>query len=644
MGGHEVSSAPNPQAQEQQQLQQLPTVLLLHILSLLPPNDRALSGRFACRDAADALSGPQHCTASLSQPLPPHAAPWAQEAGQQHVRQLPFRHKFQLLSTAARSGSEVNLEVAWALLEPSVFPELLQGEQYRYDPYPDPGTAAVRSGSLHLLGWLLRRCPGLVQSVGVLAAAALHRLAELQQAWKALLDHSTSDSRNNRNRSSSCNNGSRPNTRRVHLTQGMLDAAAKSHTPDAVAKMEWLLVAGADSCRLRESTAVAAARTGDLGRLRWLRDRGCPFGMLALCGALEHASLSVVQWLVGEGLCELPQGAGEGEDSSSISWSTLMHAAAMGSDGVAKLEWLQEQRAPSLTGVGARLVQGMAVLAVEAGRVEVVQYLLSAVGPAALIRDLSDQDTFGEAAAKSGSIQMVQYLVQEAGLVLSHKAYNWAAEVGRLAIIRWLALEAGVSAAGADLCEVVNQWPCRTLADSRDLLEALQLMEGAGCGWWDPAHALDVAATRGDLALVQYLHRQQPTEVAQARFLAAAVSGGCEALLEWMAEQPGWHDNRYSPYIYAASTRDRGTLAALRRLGVPWGNETELVRAVGEWRCELPVLRWLAEQGAPVRDMGELQREVEAVVQRTGLDGGKAAELRSWAAGVIMGTTVDAQR
>ncbi len=96
---------------------QLPTSVQLHVLSLLAPNDRALCGRLACRDAAEGLNGPQHCTASLYQPLPPHAVPWAVEAAQQHVRQLSFRHKLQLLTKAAASGCEVNLEVALALMQ-----------------------------------------------------------------------------------------------------------------------------------------------------------------------------------------------------------------------------------------------------------------------------------------------------------------------------------------------------------------------------------------------------------------------------------------------------------------------------------------------------------------------------------------------
>ncbi len=404
----------------------------------------------------------------------------------------------------------------------------------------------------------------------------------------------------------------------MHIGQAVLNAAAMSHTPDAVAKMEWLLLAGAGSCFLQPTTAMVAARTGDLGRLRWLRDRGCPFETHALRMALKRAGLPVAQWLVGEGLVELPPPAGESIDYNSL-WDNFLRDAAEGPDGVAKLRWLQEQGAPSLTGVGASLVRGMALLAVGAGRVEVVQYLLLAVGPAAVMQDSSDQETFGRAAARSGSTHMAQYLVQEAGLVLSHKAYNWAAEVCDLAMIRWLTLEAEVSATGCNLCSVVEQWPLCTQAHSRDLLEAVQLMVGAGCCGCDATDAMAAATRRGDLVLAQYLHRQQPEQLPVRQYQAATVSGGCEALLEWMAQQPGWLDNVDSPYCNAAFQGDKATLATLRRLGVPWGHQSLLVLAVSEWGCKVPVLRWLVEQGAPVVDRGELQQAVEEAVQRRGL-------------------------
>ncbi len=281
----------------------LPPALQLHILSFLPPNDRALSGRLVSPDAAAGLSQDPTCTASLSQPLPPHAVPWAVEAGQQHVRQLPFRHKLQLLCTAAASGSETNLEVALALLQPSVFPELLQTTGGYHYPgsvtvcggtngylasrsrlnYWDAGVAAVKAGHPQLLGWLLRHCPGFVHMEQVLEAAAEHSsLAALQAVCTALQGHGGS----------------------CHADSRVLYAAASSPTPDALAKMEWLVsVCGAP---LSISAAAAAARSGDLSRLRWLREQGCPvFKTEVLASALEHTDLAVARWLVDEAGCEL---------------------------------------------------------------------------------------------------------------------------------------------------------------------------------------------------------------------------------------------------------------------------------------------------------------------------------------------------
>ncbi len=320
----------------------LPTVLQLHILSFLPPNDRALSGRLAFLDAADALSDPDHCTASLSQPLPPHAVPWAVEAGQQHARQLPFWHKLQLLCTAAASGSEANLEVALALLQPNVFPELLQ----RWVPYngPDPGVAAVKAGHPQLLGWLLRRCPGLVDIQSALGRAAWHcDLAGLQATWEVLCG------------SASCTSPAARGPRPPVLDQLVFDTAAGSPTPDAVAKMQWVLATAAgegSTCSMESSTAAAAARSGDLCRLRWLRDRGCPMrGGDVLVAALGYADLSVAQWLVDEAGCDLPApGAGY-----NPAWRNLFMVSMLRCGQVAKLRWLQGHGAPALNSIGDAL-------------------------------------------------------------------------------------------------------------------------------------------------------------------------------------------------------------------------------------------------------------------------------------------------
>ncbi len=571
---------------------QLPPALQLHILSLLPPNDRALSGRLVSPDAAAGLSQDPTCTASLSQPLPPHAVPWAVEAGQQHVRQLPFRHKLQLLCTAAASGSEVNLEVALALLQPSIFPDVLQHGARAWGElrtFPDPGVAAIEAGHPQLLGWLLRRCPGLLVPARVLEAAARHcDLAGLQAAWAAMRD----------------GHPSRAPSDIYMLGQPVLDAAAGSATHDAEAKVQWVLGAG-QGLALRDSTAAAAAGLGDLGRLQWLRERGCRMRRNeVLQSALEHADLAVAEWLVDEAGCALPAAAGD-----DGLWSRLFGACVKCPDGAAKLQWLRERGAPPLQADHLQLEHfqlensGFMTALAKGGHVEVLQYLLQQPG----LRTERGLRELCKAAAQSGSIPMVELLRQQAGCVFTPEAYCYAARSGSLAMIRWLADEAGVAPAGlptGDFPHLMRCWPNDTPARSRGLLQAVQLLVGeAGCRKWDAKGGLTAAAARGELALVQYLLRQRPRHQPGWEVLVAAAEGGCEALLEWLVEQhPGCLVGAglgVSPYVPAAARGDLGTLTALRRLGVPWGAEDVVAQAVRRG-CSVPALRWLKEQGAPV--------------------------------------------
>ncbi len=600
---------------------QLPPALQLHILSFLPPNDRALSGRLVSPDAAAGLSQDPTCTASLSQPLPPHAVPWAVEAVQQHVRQLPFRRKVQLLCTAARSGSKVNLEAAWKLLKvSSVFPQLLQDDyssrQHRgMVPHnSDPGVAAVKAGHPQVLPWLLRRCPGLVGHHDVLTGAARHcDLVGLQVAWRAVTDS-------------------------TELAGWVLDAAAASPTPDAIAKMEWVLGVDEGSCSLQASTAAAAARSGDVGRLRWLREQGCPMGGFeVLQSALEHGGLAMVQWLVDEAGCDLPAASGE-----EGQWEKLLEAAAKGPDGVAMLQWLRERGSPPLGDArdsGQDLILRPLRSAAEAGRAEVVQHLLSLLAPTPLQRLTADHELF-HCAVDSGSIPTAELLLG-AGFAVSHEAYEVSADAaarkeplavgGHVAMVRWLVREAGVSAAGFNLQYVLRVWPTETTADSQDLLQVVQLLVGeAGCRAWDARMALVTAARRGELALVQYLLQQARRRRPHWECVVNAAEGGCEALLEWLVKQhPGClkgSGSGESPYVSAAARGDLGTLTALRRLGVPWGAEDVVVQAVRE-RCSVPALRWLVEQGAPVGEGEEVEVAVECALDNWVEDAEDAAWL-----------------
>ncbi len=416
----------------------LPFAVQLHVLSLLPPNDRALSGRLTCRDASSHLSKVN--TASLALPLPPHAPSWAQAAGRLYVQQVPFRRKLGLLCTAAASGCEANLEAALAVIQPSIFPEMLHSgnkswEDLHSTPHDqgvaavraqllgwllryrradrhatphDPGVAAVRAGHPQLLGWLLCYCPGLIYPQGVLDAAAQHcDVAGLQAAWEALRHWCSSSDSSSSGAGSGCTRGG--NSFCVSLGQEVLDAAAQSPSPDAVPKMEWLLAAGGGSCHLRESTAAAAARSGDLGRLRWLHEHGCPMNDPSpmgspnvLAGALQYADLAVAQWLVDEAGCALPSARG-----GSSPWRALLEAAARGSEAAAKIEWLEELLIPPWT-LDDLLLGGTAYALVRGGQVEVLQHLQSRPGLVAAQGPEWWGRVHNEALA-SGSILLVEY-------------------------------------------------------------------------------------------------------------------------------------------------------------------------------------------------------------------------------------------
>lgn len=158
----------------------VPPELITTVLSLLHPNEVALSARRTCKAAAQHFAEEHHRTAAIGQPLPPHAASGPLEEAEEAMHSLSFRHKLRTLSVAAGSGSVVNLEVVWRLLQPCIFPELLQTTFYlqqlqRGKPeIDDPGSAAAKRGHVSPLSWLLDRCPGLVYRSRTLEAAAQH--------------------------------------------------------------------------------------------------------------------------------------------------------------------------------------------------------------------------------------------------------------------------------------------------------------------------------------------------------------------------------------------------------------------------------------------------------------------------------------
>ncbi len=576
--GADVSAEPTDRAA-------LPMDLIFRALEALEPNDIAINGRLVSKEINTRFSQPLHCTARFSMTLPPSAsdAAW-QPHLKRALRQLPFKGKGNTVAAAARSGSEVNLELAWRLVQPSVS---LLGLNTTY--LESPGAAAIRSGHLHLLPWLAQHgCLGVPRST-VEAALECCSLPEVQHVWELL----------------GCDvepHGSISPYDQWHLAY----VAACSAGPDT-AKLSWLLsvMLGSATQQHRHDVVGFAAKgatvTGNLPLLRWLWGQQGLDAMLTegeglslfldegamerqtLCGrvlssALRHDHVAVAEWLVDEVGCPLPLEQ-EQQQERELVWE----AAGSGDSGEA-VRWL--------LGRGVPVHERGLVFAAGAGKLETVRLLHEDHG-------LPLTEQVFRVATGSRSVSIATWLLQ-ASCPMCEGAYLSSARAGDASMLRWLMHETGCPWDSSTLSRVINLWPSD--AGSMAHLEAtVREMVAAGCpspGGADRADSIGDAAGKGHLALVRYLHEELGMEFAPGT-LAAAAAGGCEPVIEWLVGAgcvPG-NDQKSGPYVEAGRAGDVDTMACLRRLGVPWGGDV-LAQALYR-EVPLPAMRWLVEQGAP---------------------------------------------
>ncbi len=624
---------------------QLPPELQAGVMERLQPNEQALAGRLVRRDLGIRLSSNR--TAHFRQPLPPAAG---DAAWQPHLRQafkhLTFKAKLRMLSAAAASGSEVNLELAWGLLRPCLHPELLQRTQgfgspifykYRGDD-PDPGTAAVRAGHAStVLPWLVHHnCP--LDPNSTLAAGAEHcDLAGLRAAWQLLGYGSRAAQGDAAQADAHC----------VFSTAAGRSGGLQGGNP-AIAKLNWLWsVAPAAMLhrhrpQLLAAAAVGAASSGSLPLLTWLQGQGLdlsstrmcnillqtwrsmvglgPPWALALGAALRGGHVAVADWLVDEAGCPLPR---EEEQALILVW-----LAAADGGHVESLRWLLHRGVP--------VYDGSARQAASAGRLEALRFLHTECG-AELTEEL-----FGYAAG-SGSLPTAAWLLQ-AGCPMGPGVYLLAARAGDADMVVWLAQEARCPWDQGTIAAVLIHWPRTPWAARRGLQRAVEALEEAGCpplrvaleaGSDEVQQALDMAAMHGDLWLLRRLHGELGMGLGR-RTLAAAAKGGCEAVLVWLVgagcELGGARNERdvkkYDPYVRAGRRGDLGTLECLVRLGVGFHPQLVLV-AARSW-VPLPVLRWLVERGAPwVQAAADAVEKVAFSAKVTGRYGDSVAWLEA---------------
>ncbi len=474
-----------------------------------------------------------------------------------------------------------------------------------------------------MLPSLAQRCPGLLDPARTLEAAAKHcDLAGLQAAWEAV------GPRLQRG----CERGG-PGIRSSAHLQGvwrcMLVAAAGSSTPDALAKMErvWGMRGDVGDPSAAAHMYGAAAASGDLARMRWLRERGVGWSAPgALEAVVKHAELEIIQRMDAEGVYLPPA-----RDESWSKESVVSAAAAAPTGSAAKLRWLADR--------GAVLgVQDAVIRAAERGDPEAVQLLVEHLRACHGAAAAPPNDALVLAAA-SGSVPTARFL-RQAGCGLSRSAFASASARGHLPMVRWLA-EAGCP---VEWKSMVRAWPRDSAADGEGLLQAMRVLAELGLPVGDVSHLWSTALVADHpWAVLQGL--LQHTGAVPSIAVPYVAQAGCEATLRALVATGVDLQSTESRlvlqliwYASAAANGDLGTLNYLQRLGLPLGEG--VITAALSQGAPLPALRWLTQHGAPwtrgtlAGKLGELgaaypsqrgceRREVEAWLR--GLLGGEAA-------------------
>ncbi len=593
----------------------LPTELNHIILSFLPRNEIATTGRHVCKSAALLFSGKDNCIITLSQPLPPHVTttPWSMDSAAEALQQLTLLQKKQLPATTASSGTQANVVFAVQLVQPQMAgatvptaADLLKrweaGPLFHRPLTPsNVGPTAVASGLAHLLPALEQRCPALLDPELTLQAAVEHcDLAGLQAAWD-LLEARVPVTLGQPQQHEWC-----LSFRRFHgetyaesFWRRMLRAAAASASPDAVEKMSWIVEHSRSNCgsmimTRHEDVYGMAAASGDLSRTEWLRERGFRCDKEALLVAvLQHADCSDILRLEEEGGWLPPPDA--------VAWNDgKMVAAAAGSprDSAAKLAWL--------AGRGSELGAEKAMeAAARAGNLEALQLLVTAWRERNG-EDAALPDALLVVAVTAGHVPVADWLHQ-AGCPLSAESFRSACRQGSLPLLQWL-LDAGCPHKNLGVHDVVAAWPSGTVADSQRLAKAVELLPDWPFSLERSLYA--AASARHPWSLWRTLLPRVPEADRIIPFDAAkeAAAAGCEATLEALVEDEAYSAtymaNRdalaASWYGAAAGHHDWCTLERLQRLGVPVGGQV-LVEAYYD-EAPLSAMLWLVERGAPYHD------------------------------------------
>ncbi|KXZ51180.1 hypothetical protein GPECTOR_13g667 [Gonium pectorale] len=397
-------------------------------------------------------------------------------------------------------------------------------------------------------------------------------------------------------------------------------------------------------CGLSTEVMEAAASGGNVEACAWLKQRGAPWGS-ALAAAAEGSHHTVCWWLLDcgcpledsalraatragyTGLLELLIRQRRAADAAPESYyvGLRLQAAAQGCDLPTFQQLHRAFLGPSLPAAGSQPPQPPPVMPLDGFARNLVAAAASSHTPdwaakvewlekegypptsAACCRVASRPDALARLtwlrgrgypvdsatvveAARAGNLDALVYLLQEAKVRPSQAASSAAVRRGDLAMLRALHLHG---------CQVdLDMVTAAAYGGHLHVVEWLLETLGEGPRAQLSTIVAESAAYSGNVRLLARLRELGcPMD---AHTFNAAAEAGCEVALEWLVEHGCPMGIAGKPYVNAYDNRDRATLRALRRLGVPWCQLGATFTRCLEGAIDLPCLRWLLEEGCPV--------------------------------------------
>lgn len=249
-----------------------------------------------------------------------------------------------------------------------------------------------------------------------------------------------------------------------------------------MAKLEWALEKGRADGHPPHLLSTgdlwgAAAASGDLARVRWLRENGFSWGgEETLAVVMRHANLACIVRMDEEG-GYLPPAGDPSWSSSQLAPAAAPHATAppavlTGGPGV-EVGTLRTVEEAALHGNLAALQ-----LALQHWRQQQPQQQEEEEEEAVPLRCAMVY------AVRSGHVPTAAWLHQAGCGLQFNRLFKAVVSPGHLHMLRWL-LESGCPVEGVTLTSVAEWWPSHKPADGERLLEALQLLAEAGVPAWD---------------------------------------------------------------------------------------------------------------------------------------------------------------